>query len=112
MPDRDWHISKAERFESFLKQINTAGQAHKEWIVTTWFYICVHYADAFLATKGRLFIPDHSDRRRWLGWYPETRSLEDSAYRLLEKASKEARYEGEPHYTKVRSVLRGILGLP
>ena len=121
MPDAPWHLAKAARFETFLDAASPTEVQHPEWIVIAQFYTVLHYIDAFYATRGQLHIGNHGRRRQLLRTFAETNAVED-AYRLLEKASQEARYEGEPFdstdlerskrlYIDVRTPLRRALGL-
>jgi outer membrane protein assembly factor BamD (BamD/ComL family) len=81
----------------------------------------LHYVDAFYATKGHAYIGGHGRRRHLLRTFTETSTIEE-AHRLLEKASREARYEGEPFdqadlerskrlYADVRTGMRRALRL-
>ena len=95
MPDVACHLAKAARFEAFLEAASVIEAQHPEWLVIAHFYTVLHYVDAFYATQGHAYIGGHSRRRHLLWMFAETSAIED-AYRLLEKASQEARYEGEP----------------
>jgi hypothetical protein len=121
MPDAAWHLAKAARFEAFLETMSATEGQHPEWIVIAHFYTALHYVDAFYAMKGHVSIGGHSRRRQLLRGFPETRRIEDT-YRLLEKASQEARYEGERFdhadlersqrlYAEIRTAMRRALGL-
>ena len=121
MPDAAWHLAKAARFEAFLEAASVTEAQHPEWLVIAHFYTILHYVDAFYATQGHAYIGGHSRRRRLLRTFAETGTLE-AAYRLLEKASQEARYEGEPFdqadltrskrlYAEVRTPMRRALRL-
>ena len=121
MPDAAWHLTKAARFEGFLDAASVTEAQHPEWIVITHFYTVLHYVDAFYATKGHAHIGGHGRRRHLLRAFSETSTIEE-AYRLLEKASQEARYEGEPFdqadlerserlYAEVRTEMRRALRL-
>ena len=95
MPDAAWHLAKAARFEAFLEALSANDNEHPEWIVIVQFYTALHYVDAFYAVRGHVHVGGHGRRRQLLRTFPETSAVED-VYRLLEKASQEARYEGEP----------------
>jgi hypothetical protein len=121
MPDAAWHLAKAARFEAFLDAASVIEAQHPEWIVIAHFYTVLHYVDAFYATMGHAHIGGHSRRRHLLRAFTETTTIEE-AYRLLEKASQEARYEGEPFdqadlerskrlYAEVRAGMRRALRL-
>ena len=121
MPDGAWHLAKAGRFETFLDAIAAIESRHPEWAVIAHFYTVLHYVDGFYATRGLPHIGGHNRRRQLLRNFDETRAIED-AYRLLEKASQEARYEGAPFgvsdlerskqlYTEVRTRIRRTLVL-
>jgi hypothetical protein len=121
MPNRESHLLQAERFESFLKQIERPDQIYKEWVVIVWFHIALHYVDAFLAVKNHDQIADHSQRWALMENFPETRSIFGHFQRLY-KESKEARYQGTPFtgpdldgvkplYIQVRDAMRKSLGL-
>ena len=121
MPDAAWHLAKAARFEAFLDAASVTEAQHPEWTVIAHFYTVLHYVDAFYATKGHGHIGGHGRRRQLLRMFVETSTIED-AYRLLEKASQEARYEGEPFdhadlersrrlYAEVRTGMRRALRL-
>ena len=121
MPDAAWHLAKAARFEAFLEAASVTEAQHPEWLVVARFYTILHYVDAFYATQGHAHIGCHSRRRHLLRVFAETSTIED-AYRLLEKASQEARNEGEPFdhadlersrrlYAEVRTGIRRALRL-
>lgn len=121
MPDAASHLAKAVRFETFLDAISAMQLQHPEWTVIVHFYIVLHYVDGFYATRGLTRIGSHSRRRQLLRSFGETRMIED-AYRLLEKASQEARYEGTPFddsdveqskriYGEIRTAMRRTLVL-
>ena len=95
MPAAPWHLAKAGRFETFLDAIAAIESQHSEWAVIAYFYTVLHYVDGFYATRGLPQIGGHNRRRQLLRHFDETRAIED-AYRLLEKAPQEARYEGAP----------------
>lgn len=114
------HVFEAEQFEAFLKIITTSAAQHRGWRVTVWFYIALHYVEAFLVTKSRRR-RDHLERAEAMEHHPETRAIEN-AYHRLYKFSREARYEGtpftdddlrhiEPLYLSVRQAMRSALGL-
>ena len=121
MPDATSHFTKAVRFETFLDAISAIQLQHPEWTVIAHFYIVLHYVDGFYATRGLTRIGSHSRRRQLLRSFDETRVIED-AYRFLEKASQEARYEGTPFdasdversrrlYSELRAAMRRNLTL-
>jgi len=122
MSNREGHLRQADRFENFLKQINTPAQSYKEWVVIVWFHIALHYVDAFLALNGIDAVEGHTGRWPKLTAFPETRAIYD-VYEQLYKDAKEARYAGgeytpldlvpiEGRYNQVRSAMRKALGLP
>ncbi len=122
MPDRAAHLLQATRNENFLKHIDAPGLPYQEWVVTVWFYVCVKYVDAFLATKGHQQVRDHDDRFTKMQLYPETRALVDD-FQILFKDSKEARYECASYtpadlatikslYNTIRQKIRSALALP
>jgi CHAD domain-containing protein len=120
VPDRDEHLRVATRFESFAKSIE--GQPYIEWLVIVWFHIALHYADAFLATKGHLQISNHTERWSKCGQYSsELGAVEDDLHQLY-KDAREARYDAgqftprdlEPirkRYERVRAEIRRLLAL-
>ncbi len=121
MPDAAWHVAKASRFETFLDALSPIERQHPEWAVIVHFYTALHYVDGFYATKGHTRIAGHRRRRQLLPDFEEMRTIE-GAYRLLEKASQEARYEGaafdgshversKRFYVEVRTALRRALSL-
>ena len=120
MPDASWHLAKAGRFETFLDAMSAIERHHPEWAVIAHFYTVLHYVDGFYATRGLSRIGGHHRRRQLLRSFDETRAIE-GAYRLLEKASQDARYEGTPFddsdversrrlYGEVRTAMRRTLG--
>ena len=121
MPDAAWHLVKAGRFETFLGAMAAIELQHPEWTVIAHFYTVLHYVDGFYATRGLTVIGGHRRRRQLLRTFDETRAIEN-AYRLLEKASQDARYEGTPFnssdversrrlYSEIRAAMRRILAL-
>jgi hypothetical protein len=113
------HVVQAERFEAFLR-ILPAGHPYREWVVVVWFYIALHYVEAFLVIHRRAR-RDHTTRRDEMRAHQETKAILTD-YHQLEKASQEARYEGtpftnldltalEPKYIAVRKAMRSALGL-
>ena len=107
MPGRDEHLLSAERFESFVTQINTPAQPYREWVVIVWVHVALHYVDAFLADKGHAQIAGHSDRWAKMSAYPETRELTESFERLYKEA-KEARYQGGQYTPADLEVVRRL----
>ena len=116
------HVHQAERVESLLKIVRAQAPQYKEWIIVLWFYVCLHYVDAFLSTKTSDSSGGHTGRMYRMTRYPETQAIE-SAYHRLYKLSREARYDGtpftdndlaqiEPLYNKVRQAMRTALQLP
>jgi hypothetical protein len=121
MADREGHLRQVERFEAFLKQINTPTQTHREWVVIVWFHISLHYIDAFLAQNGWDAVEGHSGRWSKMPSFAETRALSQDFHRLY-KDAKEARYEGgeytpldmapiEKRYLAIRTAMRKALSL-
>lgn len=85
------------------------------------FHVCLHYLDAFLATKGYAVVAGHSDRLTKIRLQDETKPIAEDYHRLYKEA-KEARYEGaeftsadlesvERLYSRVRNRVRAILQL-
>ncbi|MYC36576.1 MAG: hypothetical protein F4X66_06640 [Chloroflexi bacterium] len=46
------YLALAERNEQFVEAIASLPQRFPEWEITTLFYAALHYANAFLATRG------------------------------------------------------------
>ena len=113
------HIAEAQKFESVLADLETT--THYGWVLVLRFYVVLHYVEAFLQTKLQRR-RDHEARRFDMSRVPETAAIL-ADYRILEKLSREARYECTPFrpkdladygpvYLNVRTAMRGALGLP
>jgi hypothetical protein len=113
------HLSQAGRFTSFLSSLSPE-QPYKEWLLVLWFYIALHYVEAFLVTV-RPRLRTHESRREDMRQFPETRAILNE-YQQLYKLSKEARYDGTPFtqadidrfrplYLKVVAHMKATLGI-
>ena len=58
------YLALAERNEQFVEAIASLPQRFPEWEITTLFYAALHYANAFLATRGHA--PGNHARRNEL----------------------------------------------
>lgn len=120
MLDSAGHLQQAERFESFLKTL-PSDTPYREWVIVLWFYIALHYVEAFLMTiapRSRT----HDTRRIEMVKPPQTNAIL-IPYHQLYKASREARYDGtpfiaadlaryEPMFRAVKQAMRQALALP
>lgn len=87
------HLAQADRFTRFVESL-PPEQPYKEWVLVLWFYIALHYVEAFLVTKSSL-PRTHESRRIELRKHSETRAVQ-ADYHELYKVSREARYDGTP----------------
>lgn len=56
MPTKTEHVLQAEHNHDFWNSFNLESTPYVDWIVTGIFYESVHWAEAFLSTRG-----EHSD---------------------------------------------------
>lgn len=87
------HLSQVDRFTRFLGGLSP-DQPYREWVIVLWFYISLHYVEAFLTTTSTRR-RTHETRREEMRRYPETRAILPE-YLQLYKLSREARYDGTP----------------
>jgi hypothetical protein len=93
----DFHISKAERNESFYNSLNLESCDFNEWAVIVLFYVILHYVDAVLSQDGML----GNDLREPENHYVRNRAVSQCSllspiarnYYTLYNRSMEARYE-------------------
>lgn len=129
--DANFHISKAERNESFYnthKMDTLDSTTFNEWSVVVLFYILMHYIDAILSQDtsldDNLRDPiDHATRNKALSQCSGLTSI-SSMYLNLYNRSRDARYTRicfpndylnkleTISFKPVRQYLRNQLGLP
>ena len=83
------HLSLAEKNEQFAETIASLPQRFTEWEITVLFYSALHYASAFLASKGHN-PQNHSRRNDLIGNLTNAGADYQNLYRL----SQNTRYRG------------------
>jgi hypothetical protein len=93
MPTTEAHLRKADHNKRFVSQIT---DEFRDWRVTAWFYVGVHYVESWLAPENK-HSNNHGDRTRYLS---ETRNAPTARkmhlydhYRDLYDLAISARYE-------------------
>jgi hypothetical protein len=92
LPSIQEHIAKAKANELLAAKLMTDGQ--NDWAVTVFFYASLHYIEAYFAITNMHYTA-HSRRSDNMIDDAVLVNVHDQ-YRLLEEASKRARYEARP----------------
>jgi hypothetical protein len=107
MPRREDHLSAARANEQLAAELLTSPSG-LAWSPVLAFYAGLHLVDAYLALRN-IHPQNHGSRRAQLDRDPDLRAIRND-YRLLERRSREARYDlivFTPH--EARALLDGEL---
>lgn len=85
MPALQQHIAQAVRNEEFADTISSLQTRFTQWEITALFYSVLHYADAFLATRGH-HPSNHQERRRLVAQFTGFQKEYENLYDLSIKA--------------------------
>lgn len=127
MANQIFHISKAERNESFYSTHSLESSRYKEWALVVLFYVCLHYVDAILFQDASL-PPNfqnprkHDDRKAAIAncakldaiakkYLNLARRCRDVRYDYYDIPPKEFDQLYKDYYIPIRSHLRLNLGL-
>lgn len=95
MPSKDEHTAQAEHNRRFWSSFNLDSTSFVDWVVVGVFYEGVHWAEAFLDTKG-WHPQEHQQRRKAMRRYNETKAIAGDL-ELLKDESEMARYRCYKH---------------
>lgn len=89
MPTSREHIEWADRNEQFAKTFYLNDQLEINWSITLLFYSALHYADAYIVSRGR---PRYDHASRAKSMQDNFFDLIREDYKMLKDLSREARY--------------------
>jgi hypothetical protein len=118
------HLAQAEHNEAFYQVLQASAFPSGDWQVTLLFYAALHYVDAYLhqLQPAGVHASGHRERARHVSSHVGANVALD--YLELQLRSEDARYNGRRYsdaevgvlysaeFTRIRTHVRGALGLP